>query len=173
MAGPAIVLPIEFLAGVMLLRGLTGWRRWAAVVPAVMLAGGDILLGRYAGPGESVTDGTGDFHSNGAFTACIGANVFAIVLGVMRQRVGLTRGIGRALIIVGILGLVSAVAYFVTLVSGGETIGVIGLVERGATHPFLIGLLCAGAYLAKPTPHVGLADQPTPQPITLSGTDRP
>lgn len=137
------------LAGVVLLRGLWGWRRWAAIVPAVMLTGGSVLLGLYPGSGESLDDGTGDFHSNGAFTAFFGANMLVIVLGLMRQRIGLTRAMGRALVIVGVFGLLSAVFYFVTLVAGGEAIGIIGLIERGATHPFLIALLCAGAAMVR------------------------
>jgi hypothetical membrane protein len=144
-----IVYGIVILAGVILLKGLTGWRRWAAIAPAIMLAAGSILLGTFPGSGESVTDGTGDFHSNGAFTAFFGANILVIVLGLMRERIGLSRAMGRALIIVGIVGLISAVLYFVTLVSGGEMIGIIGLIERGATHPFLIGLLCAGVSIVR------------------------
>lgn len=147
-----LVYGFVILAGVVMLEGLTGWRRWAAILPAVVLAGGSVLLGLYPGSGESVTDGTGDFHSNGAFAAFFGANLLAISLGVMRRRVGLTRGMGRGLILVGIVGLLSAILYIVLLVSGGETIGIIGLVERGATHPFLIGLICAGASLIRSRP---------------------
>jgi len=150
-----LVYGFVILAGVILLKGLTGWRRWVAIVPGIMLAAGSVLLGLFPGSGESVTDGTGDFHSNGAFAAFFGANILAISLGVMRQRIGITRGMGRGLVIVGIIGLFSAVLYIVLLASGGETIGIIGLVERGATHPFLIGLLCAGASLVRSSASLG------------------
>lgn len=48
-----------------------------------------------------------------------------------------------------LIGLLVVIAVALVIVSGGETIGIIGLIERGATHPFLIGLLCAGASLAR------------------------
>ena len=144
-----ILFGIVILVGVALLRGLTGWRRWAALVPAGMLAAGGVLLGLFPGSGESLTDGTGDFHSNGAFAAFLGANVLAIALGRMRVRLGLSRGMALALVIIGAVGLLSTVLYLVTLVSGGETIGIIGLIERGATHPFLVGILCVGASIVR------------------------
>ena len=135
--------------GIALLRGLRGWRRWVVILPAAALAAGGVLLGLFPGSGESVDDGTGDFHSMGAFAGFIGANIVAVLLGRMRDRIGLSTGMGRALVIVGIISLVSTVTYFVVLVSGGETIGVIGLIERGATHPFLITMLCAGASIVR------------------------
>ena len=144
-----ILFGAVILLGVALLRGLTGWRRWAALVPAGMLAAGGVLLGLFPGSGESLTDGTGDFHSNGAFAGFLGANLLAIALGRMRVRLGLSRGMGLALVIIGALGLLSTVLYLVTLVSGGETIGIIGLIERGATHPFLVGILCLGASIVR------------------------
>ena len=140
---------IVILIGVVLLRGLTGWRRWAALVPASMLAVGGVLLGLFPGSGESLDDGTGDFHSNGAFAAFLGANVLAIVLGRMRVRLGLSRGMGLALVIIGAFGLLSTALYFGALVSGGETIGIIGLIERCVTHPFLVGMLCAGVAIVR------------------------
>ena len=140
---------IVILAGVALLRGLTGWRRAAALVPAAALAVGGVLLGLFPGSGESLNDGTGDFHSNGAFAAFLGANVLAIVLGRMRERLGLSRGMGLTLVVIGAFGLFSTALYLGALVSGGETIGIIGLIERGVTHPFLVGILCAGASIVR------------------------
>ncbi|MFC4111568.1 DUF998 domain-containing protein [Nonomuraea zeae] len=133
---------ITILAGVAVLRGLLGWRRWAALVPAALLAAGGVLLGLFPGSGEAMNDGTGDFHALGALAGFVGANVLAIVLGSMHRRVGLSLNLGRTLVTVGVIGLVSMVAYFADLISGANIL--VGLIERGAVHPFLLGLGCAG-----------------------------
>ena len=143
------VFGIVILAGVVLLRGLAGWRRPLVVAVAVLLAVGGVLLSLYPGSGESQLDGTGDFHAIGAFGGFLGANVLAIVLGRMHARIGLSRPVGIALVIVGVTGLLSTGLYLALLINGGETIGIIGLIERGATHPFLVGILCAGASLVR------------------------
>ncbi|MFF0861994.1 DUF998 domain-containing protein [Nonomuraea sp. NPDC003560] len=137
---------ITILAGTALLRGLPWRHRWAALVPATLLAVGGILLALFPGSGEALEDGTGEFHSLGAFAGFIGGNLLAIVLGSMRRRVGLSPVLGRALITVGMIGLLAMLLYLAAIFSAGDTIvGIIGLVERGAVHPFLIGILCAGA----------------------------
>ncbi|MFG1696691.1 DUF998 domain-containing protein [Nonomuraea sp. NPDC049309] len=133
---------LTILAGVVALSGPLGRRRWAALVPAALLAAGGVLLGLFPGSGEAMDDGTGDFHGLGAWAGFVGGNVLAIVLGSMRRRVGLSVRLGRALVAVGVIGLVSMVAYFADLVSGVNVL--VGLIERGAVHPFLIGLGCAG-----------------------------
>ena len=139
-----VLFGIIILAGIAVLPGLGGWRRWAVLAPATAMAVGGVLLGLFPGSGEALADGTGEFHSSGAFAGFLGANILAIVLGRMGDRVGLGRGMRRALVIVGIIGIVSTVLYFVLLINGGETIGIIGLIERGATHPFLVAMLVAG-----------------------------
>lgn len=137
---------ITILAGIVMLRGLSGWRRWATLVPATLLAIGGILLALFPGSGEALENGSGDFHAMGAFAGFIGANVLAIILGSMRHRVGFPSRIGRILVTVGVIGLLSTVLYLIVIFSSGDNvIGIVGLIERGATHPFLIGLLCAGA----------------------------
>jgi hypothetical protein len=142
-----ILFGITILAGIALLRGLSGWHRWATLVPATLLAVGGVLLGLFPGSSEALEDGTGEYHGMGAFAGFIGANILAIMLGKMRRRVGFSLGIGRALVTAGVVGLLSTTVYLLTIISsaGDSTIGIIGLIERGATHPFLIGLLCAGA----------------------------
>jgi len=136
-------LPI--LAGVAVLPGLLGRHRWAALAPATLLAVGGVLLGLFPGSGEAMNDGTGDLHALGALAGFVGGNVLAIVLGSMHRRVGLSPRLGRALVTVGVIGLVSMVAYFADLVSGLNVL--VGLIERGAVHPFLLGLGCAGVAL--------------------------
>ena len=134
---------ITILTGVAALRGLSGRRRRAALVPATMLAVGGVLLALFPGTGQAMNTGTGYIHALGAVAAFIGSNVLAIVLGRMHARVGLAPILGKILVTVGVFGLVSLVAYFADIVSGANLL--VGLVERGAAHPFMIGLICAGA----------------------------
>ncbi|MCQ8193903.1 DUF998 domain-containing protein [Streptomyces rugosispiralis] len=156
---------ITILAGVATLRDLSGRRRWATLIPASLLTFGGVLLGLYPGSGEALNNGTGEYHSMGAFAGFIGGNVLAIVLGHRRQRIGISARMGRALITVGVIGLISMVLYLGMIVAAGDNpIGIIGLIERGAVHPFLIGLLCAGASLWKRKP----TDEPL-APTAIAG----
>jgi hypothetical membrane protein len=180
-----IVFGLTILVGIVLLRGLWGWRRWATLTPAALLAAGGVLLGLFPGSGEAMEDGTGDLHALGAFAGFLGANVLAIMLGRMHRRVGFSRGTMRALISVGVIGLVSTTLYLLMIVrstggtTGGTTIGIIGLIERGATHPFLVGLLCAGASIlhrpkralldAQPTIEARVGRRPWLQPVADRG----
>ncbi|MGW2511513.1 DUF998 domain-containing protein [Streptomyces scopuliridis] len=138
------------LAGIVALRDLAGRGRWATLMPAAMLAVGGVLLALFPGSGEALEDGSGQYHSTGAFLGFIGGNVLAIVLGRRWQRIGVSLRMGRALITVGVIGLVSMTAYLGLIVSAGDDpVGIIGLIERGAVHPFLVGLICAGAAINK------------------------
>ena len=151
---------VIIFAGVASLRGLTGWRRWAVLVPAAFLAVGGILLGLFPGSAEALENGTGEFHSTGAFAGFLGAAVVAILLGHMRGRLGFSVALRRGLVAVGVIGLLSTVLYFVLLVTsvdGGGMSPIIGLIERGATHPILIGLLVAGASIVRRRPQAALA----------------
>ncbi|MGW4395948.1 DUF998 domain-containing protein [Amycolatopsis nivea] len=144
---------ITIFAGTATLRGLPGRRRWAVLVPATLLAVGGVLLALFPGSGEALKDGTGEFHSLGAFAGFVGGNVLAIVLGSMRRRVGFSPILGKSLIAVGVIGLLAMLLYLVAIFSAGDTVvGIIGLVERGAVHPFLIGLICAGASILHRSP---------------------
>ena len=108
-----------------------------------MLAVGGVLLALFPGTGQAMNTGTGYMHALGAVAAFIGSNVLAMVLGIMHPRIGLAPKVGKALAVVGVFGLVSMVAYFADVISGANLL--LGLVERGAAHPFMIGLICAGA----------------------------
>lgn len=145
-----LLFGITILAGVAALRDLSGRRRWAALVPATLLAVGGVLLALYPGSGEALSDGTGEYHSMGAFAGFIGGNALAIVLGRRWRRIGISAGMGRALITVGVIGLISMVLYLAMIFTAGDSpIGIIGIIERGAVHPFLIGLLCVGVAIWK------------------------
>ena len=151
---------ITILSGVAFLSGLSGRHRRTALIPAAMLAAGGVLLALFPGTGEVMYDGTGYVHALGAVAAFIGSNVLAIVLGRMHARVGLAPILGKILVTVGVFGLVSLVAYFADIVSGANLL--VGLVERGASHPFMIGLICAGAAIWK-GPSLGAPQAPPSQ----------
>jgi len=140
-----ILFGLTILAGVALLRGPRGRHRWAALAPATLLAAGGVLLGLFPGSGEAMNDSTGDFHALGALAGFIGGNVLTIALGSMHRRIGLSPKLGRTLVTAGTIGLISMVAYFADLISGANVL--VGLIERGAVHPFLLGLGCAGIVL--------------------------
>jgi len=127
-------------AGVMLLRGLSGWRRWAVYAAATMLAGGGVLLATNPGSAEAMEHGGG--HALGAMGAFVGGNVLSILLGRAHAQLGLSARLGRALVAFGVLGLQFMVGYFVDV--GTELFELVGLVERGVVYPFLLGLVCVG-----------------------------
>jgi hypothetical protein len=144
------VFGLTILAGIVLLRGLWGWCRWATLTPAALLAAGGILLGLFPGSGEAMADGTGDLHALGAFAGFLGGNLLAIMLGCLRRRVGFSCGAGRALISVGVIGLLSSASS-----------------SAARPNPFLVGLLCAGtSILHRPKGALldatGGADRPRP-----------
>nr|WP_062339239.1 DUF998 domain-containing protein [Herbidospora sakaeratensis] len=129
------------LAGVVLLRGLPGVRRWPAVATAALLGAGGVVLAFFPGSGEA------DLHAVGAFLGFIGGNVLAILLGGLGRHLGFSRRLGRVLVAAGVLGLAFLVGYLALLESGAGLL--IGLVERGVVYPFLLGFVLLGAALRK------------------------
>ncbi|MFE9747413.1 DUF998 domain-containing protein [Saccharothrix saharensis] len=135
------------LAGVLLLRGLPGrWHR-PAVASAALLATGGVLLAFFPGSGDVTDSGGTDLHGVGAFLAFSAGNVLAILLGRMREPIGVSRRLGRGLVAAGVLGLISIAAFLAVLASGAGIL--IGLVERGIVYPFLIGFVVVGAALRR------------------------
>ena len=134
-------------AGVLMLSGLRGARRWAVVATAAAVAAGGVLVGLFPGSAEAVADGTDSYHSLGAFALFIGGNVLTILLGAAHEQIGISQKLGRTLVALGTLGLVSMAAFMGVLVSGANVL--IGLFERGAVYPFLISLIVVGATLWK------------------------
>ena len=135
------------LTGVVLLRGMPRGRRLVAVALAALLAVGGILVALFPGSGEAIADGTASYHGLGAFAAFVSGNVLAILIGRTHQPLGLPRGLGKALVGLGTLGLVSLVAFVIALSSGAGVL--IGLFERGVVYPFLIGFAAVGVALRK------------------------
>jgi hypothetical membrane protein len=132
---------ITVFVGVVMLRGLRGWRRWAVFILATLVAVGGVLLAFFHGDG-TVTDGAVDYHSLGALASIVGGNVLVILLGRLHRLIGVARKPGRAMVVLGVFGLVSLVGFLALAGSGANVL--IGLVERCAVYPVLIGLICAG-----------------------------
>jgi len=140
-----ILFGLAALAGVVMLGGLLGRRRWAAVAMAALLAIGVILVARFPGSGEAFENGTAAYHGLGAFAAFICGNILVIVIGRAHQVLGVPRRLGRALVVLGILGFVSLAAFMVDL--SAEAGVLIGLFERGAVYSVLIGFISVGVAL--------------------------
>ena len=132
---------ITLFIGAAMLRGLKGWRRWAVLTPAFLLAAGGALLGVFPGTGEEPDSGAVDFHSVGALASIVGGNALIIILGRLCRHVGIPQKTGRVMVVLGIFGLIS-LAGFMAIAGSGASL--IGLVERCAVYPPLIGLICAG-----------------------------
>jgi hypothetical membrane protein len=142
---------ITVFVGVVMLRGPRGWRRWAASFLATLVGVGGVLLAFFHGDGQAA-DGAVDYHSLGALGSIVGGNVLVIVLGRLRRRIGIAGKPGRAMVVLGVFGLVSLVAFLALAGSGANVL--IGLVERCAVYPVLIGLICAGVSIwNRRTPH--------------------
>jgi hypothetical protein len=131
---------VTTLSGIVLLRALPGWRRWAVLGSGMLLAIGGVLLALNPGSAEEMEHGGG--HALGAMAAFIGGNLLSILLGRVHQCLGLSARLGRALVVFGAIGLLSMLAYFADVISGLNLL--IGLVERGIVYPFLTGLICTG-----------------------------
>ena len=140
-----ILFGLTALAGVVMLRGLLGRRHWPAIVLAALLAAGVTLVALFPGSGEAIENGTAAYHGLGAFAAFICGNVLVIRIGRTHQLLGIPRGLGRVLVVLGILGFVSLAAFMVDLASEAGIL--IGLFERGAVYSVTIGLISVGVAL--------------------------
>ncbi|EXG82617.1 DUF998 domain-containing protein [Cryptosporangium arvum] len=137
-----VLFGLAALAGVVLLRGLPPRRRRVVVGLGAALGVGGVLVGLYPGSGD---DGTTDYHGLGAMLAFVAGNVLSVLLGRSYRYLGVSRRLGRVLVGLGVVGLVSIIAFAVVLGSGAGIL--IGLAERGILYPFLIGFVLLGRAL--------------------------
>jgi hypothetical membrane protein len=136
-----LLFGITLCTGTALLRGLRGGRRLAVLILALLMAVGGILLAFFPGTGETPDSGAVDFHSIGALLSIVGGNLLVITLGRMHRHLDIGKDTGQAMVALGLFGLVSLVGFFAV---AGTSFGLIGLVERCAVYPVLIGFICAG-----------------------------
>ena len=128
--------------GVATLTGLQHWRRWALLVLGTLVGAGGVVLAFFHGDGKADQQGTVDYHGMGAMAAIMGGNVLIIVLGRMHSRLAINRKPANTMVALGAFGLASLVAFLA--VAGSGTNILVGLVERCAVYPVLVGLICAG-----------------------------
>jgi hypothetical membrane protein len=143
-----ILFGVAALAGVVLLPGLQGRRRWTVTVLAALMSAGIVLVGLFPGSGEAIEDGTAAYHGLGAFAAFICGNILVIRLGRAYPLLAIPRRSGRALVVLGIVGFVSLAAFMADLSSGAGVL--IGLFERGPVYSVMAGLIAVGLALRKP-----------------------
>jgi hypothetical protein len=105
------------------------------------------VLSFFPGSGEAGDNNSTDYHGLGAFVGFISGNVLVILLGLMHRHLGVTRRLGRTLVVAGMLGFGFLVAYMAVLASEAGVL--IGLVERGIIYPFLFGFILVGTALRR------------------------
>ncbi len=132
------------LAGVVLLRGLPAGRRGVVIATAALLAVGSVLVALFPGSGDNDAS---DYHGLGALLAFVSGNVLVILLGRAHPLLGVSRRLGRTLVVLGVLGFASIAAFAAVLASDAGVL--IGLFERGIIYPFLIGFVLVGAALRR------------------------
>jgi hypothetical membrane protein len=137
---------ITLFGGTAMLTGIRGPRRWATLILAFLLAAGGVLLAFFPGTGETPDSGAVDLHALGALASIVGGNVLIIVVGRAYRDAGITAGTGRAMVALGVFGLLSLAGFIAV---AGSSAGLIGLVERCAVYPILIGFIGAGRSIGK------------------------
>lgn len=137
---------ITLFGGTAMLAGMRGPRGWAMRTLAFVMAAGGVLLAFFPGTGETPDSGAIDLHSLGALASIVGGNVLIIILGRAHRHAGIAANTGRAMVALGVFGLMSLVGF---MAIAGSSAGLIGLVERCAVYPVLIGFVCAGKSIWK------------------------
>jgi uncharacterized membrane protein (UPF0136 family) len=122
-----------------------GGRPIAIVVFAVIAGIGVSLVGLFQGSNANVANGLISFHQFGAQGVIVAGNIMAILVGAAGARIGIGRGRSVASIVLGVVGLLSF-AVFMTDVFTGWAWN-IGMFERGAIYPIMIGHLLLGTGL--------------------------
>ena len=103
------------------------------------------LVGVFQGSNANVANGMIAFHTFGAQGVMIAGNIMAIVIGVTGSRIGLTRGRSKASTGLGIAGLVGFAVFMIDVFTGW--MWNIGMFERSAIYPIMIGHLLLGSAL--------------------------
>ena len=141
-----LVFGIVLFGGTAMLAGMHGARGWAVRTLAFLVAAGGVLLAFFPGTGETPDSGAIDLHSVGALASIVSGNALIIILGRAHRQAGIDATTGRAMVALGVFGLLSLVGF---MAIAGSSASVIGLVERCAVYPLLVGFICAGRSIWK------------------------
>jgi hypothetical membrane protein len=132
-----------------------GFRPILIVALSTIAGIGVSLVGIFQGSNANVANGLIAFHTFGAQGVMIAGNLMAIAVGVAGARIGLTRGRAVASTVLGIAGLVGFVVFMIDVFTGW--MWNIGLFERSAIYPIMIGHVLLGSGLMaarrRETPH--------------------
>jgi hypothetical membrane protein len=135
-----ITYAIVLLVGLALMLDLhTGIRPTILLLLGLGSSAGLTLVALVPGSQVNVDNGSIVLHLAGAQTAIVAGNLFAILTGAWRTRIGLSRGPARASTIAGAFGLGSFTAFMID--AHGKIDWNLGMFERGAVYPILIGHL--------------------------------
>ena len=140
-----IIFGVLSFLGILLTPTLNNKNRKVKITLSFLAMIGVVLVGLFHGSQEALLDGTGMYHSMGAFLSFISGNILIIILstGILNN------SLRRKLIRLGSFGLFCTLAYVIILMMSidDNPIRIIGLIERGAVYPFLFGLIYYGNYL--------------------------
>jgi Protein of unknown function (DUF998) len=101
------------------------------------------LVALVPGSQANVDNGSIVAHLVGAQTAIVSGNLFAILIGASRTRIGLPHSAARASTVIGAFGLLSFTVFMIDV--HGKIDWNLGMFERGAVYPILIGHLILAA----------------------------
>jgi hypothetical protein len=139
-----------------------GFRPILIVALSTFAGIGVSLVGIFQGSNANVENGLIAFHTFGAQGVMIAGNLMAIAVGVAGARIGLTRGRAVASTVLGIAGLVGFVVFMIDVFTGW--MWNIGLFERSAIYPIMIGHVLLGSGL------IAAPRRETPHPLAAHAT---
>ena len=126
-------------AGIRLRRELRAKRRTLVVVFSALQAVGLILFATIPLGPDTIAAGLLPLYLAGAFLSVIAGNALVVVVGFSWRQLGLPRAVGIAVLVLGIVGLVS-----IPVTYGWAPIGI---AERISVYTFLAGAVVTGVAL--------------------------
>lgn len=143
-----VIYGVSLIVGALLTFDIRRGSRAIAIVVVAIIAGiGVSLVGLFQGLNANVANGLIDFHQFGAQGVIVAGNIMAILVGAAGSRIGLTRPRGRVSVILGIFGLTMFGVSMTDVFTGwGFNIG---MFERGAIYPIMVGHVLLGTGILK------------------------
>ncbi|MFC0111834.1 DUF998 domain-containing protein [Kibdelosporangium aridum] len=133
------------VASALVLKMSPGARPKILMAIAVVFGIGIATVGTFQGSQASIDNGQILYHLIGAQTTIVCGNLLSILAASFRGRLGISRGVARALLVLGVIGLLGFAAFMID-VRGGINIA-IGLFERLAIYPIVAAHVVFGVSL--------------------------
>lgn len=138
-----VIYGLSLIVGALLTFDLRRGGRAVAIVIFAIIAGiGVSLVGLFQGSNANVANGLINFHQFGAQGVIVAGNIMAILVGAAGARIGLSRVRSRTSLVLGVFGLVMFVVFMSDVFTGWAWN--IGMFERGAIYPIMIGHVLLG-----------------------------